>query len=93
MCRAFALGAGRQAQLQRERGLTYLFISHNLAVVRQVSDTVSVMHGGRQVDGGPVDAVFSQPRSDYTRELIDAIPGRRAPVRGIEPIVTAPRPV
>ena len=67
-------------ELQKSLGLTYLFVSHDLAVVQQISDTVSVMHKGRQVDGGPVDAVFAQPDSDYTRELIDAIPGRKAPL-------------
>jgi peptide/nickel transport system ATP-binding protein len=67
-------------ELQKAYALTYLFVSHDLAVVQQISDTVSVMHNGRQVDGGPVDAVFAQPKSDYTRELLDAIPGRHAPV-------------
>ncbi len=67
-------------ELQKALGLTYLFVSHDLAVVQQISDTVSVMHKGRQVDGGPIDKVFVRPDSDYTRELIDAIPGRTMPV-------------
>jgi peptide/nickel transport system ATP-binding protein len=75
-------------ELQKALGLTYLFVSHDLAVVQQISDTVSVMHKGRQVDGGPVEQVFARPDSTYTRELIDAIPGRHAPV-----LVTSPLPV
>ncbi|MFK0274960.1 dipeptide ABC transporter ATP-binding protein [Ensifer sp. NPDC090286] len=64
-------------ELQSDLGLTYLFVSHDLAVVRQISDTVSVLKDGRLVDGGTVSDVFGNPRSDYTRELINAIPGRR----------------
>ena len=67
-------------ELQKALGLTYLFVSHDLAVVQQISDTVSVMHKGRQVDGGAIETVFVRPDSDYTRELIDAIPGRNMPV-------------
>ncbi len=63
-------------ELQSDLGLTYLFVSHDLAVVRQISDTVSVLKDGRLVDGGVVSEVFEHPGSDYTRELINAIPGQ-----------------
>jgi peptide/nickel transport system ATP-binding protein len=72
-------------ELQKTLGLTYLFVSHDLAVVQQISDTVSVMHKGRQVDGGSIETVFVRPASDYTRELIDAIPGRTMPVLASSP--------
>ncbi len=77
--------------LQRARGLTYLFISHNLAVVRHVSDQVGVMYLGRLVEVAPTRRLFEQPRHPYTRMLIDAIPrmrdhGReRTPVQGEVP--------
>ncbi|GEB47345.1 ABC transporter ATP-binding protein [Microbacterium testaceum] len=61
-------------RLQRERGLTYLFVSHDLALVRQIADTVSVLKDGRVVEAGRVADVLSHPREQYTRALVDAIP-------------------
>lgn len=62
-------------QLQQELGLTYLFISHDLAIVRQISHSVSVLNQGKQVDYGDVESLFTQPTHAYTRELLSAIPG------------------
>ncbi|MDR6689791.1 peptide/nickel transport system ATP-binding protein [Microbacterium sp. 1154] len=61
-------------RLQRERGLTYLFVSHDLALVRQIADTVSVLKNGRVIEAGRVADVLSRPREEYTRALVDAIP-------------------
>jgi peptide/nickel transport system ATP-binding protein len=65
-------------ELQRGLGLTYVFVSHDLAVVRLIADTVSVMREGRVVEAGPVEEVFHAPSTAYARELIEAIPGGAA---------------
>ena len=61
--------------LQRELGVTYLFISHDLAVVRGISDTVSVLRHGRVVESGTTEQIFTQPHDEYTARLLSAIPG------------------
>lgn len=84
--------------LQRALGLTYLFISHNLAVVHYISDRVGVMYLGRLVETGDVKTIFARPQHPYTRMLLDAIPdlemsGRpRTPVAGEVPNPIDPPP-
>jgi peptide/nickel transport system ATP-binding protein len=77
-------------RLQAEHGLTYLFISHDLAVVRRVADHVGVLHDGRLVEQGTAEQILLDPRQEYTRELVAAIPGRR--VRPGAPAASVGRP-
>ena len=86
-------------QLQRERGLAYVFISHDLSVVEHVSDTVAIMYLGRIVEMGPVRQIFDRPAHPYTRALMQAIPSgnprlRRAsvPLTGEAPSPMTVRP-
>ncbi len=80
-----ALDQSAQAQLlnlmstvQQERDLAVLFISHDLGIIRYFTDRVYVMRRGRVIETGPTESVFGDPQSDYTRMLIEAIPGRRS---------------
>ncbi|KQQ18945.1 ABC transporter ATP-binding protein [Rathayibacter sp. Leaf299] len=64
-------------RLQREQGVSYLFISHDLSTVRRLAHDVVVLRAGRVVEQGPSHEIFAAPRTDYVRELLDAVPGRR----------------
>jgi peptide/nickel transport system ATP-binding protein/oligopeptide transport system ATP-binding protein len=84
-------------RLQKERGLAYLFISHDLSVVRHVSDRIAIMYLGKIVEIGDADEIFDRPAHPYTRALIEAIPvpdpavqRRSVPVRGEAPSPIAP---
>lgn len=79
-----ALDVSVQAQVldlfdatRRELGLTAIFVSHNLAVIRQVSDRVAVMRHGQLVEYGTADQIFTDPQHDYTRSLLAAVPDHR----------------
>jgi peptide/nickel transport system ATP-binding protein/oligopeptide transport system ATP-binding protein len=85
--------------LQKNLGLSYLFISHNLATVENIADRVVVMYMGRVVEEGPVEQVFAAPHHPYTRGLLDSVPstdprlrGRLQPVRGEIPSALNPPP-
>ncbi len=85
-------------RLQAEFGLTYLFISHNLSVVRHMSDHLAIMYLGRIVEEGPAEEIFKNPRHPYTRLLLDTIPDvevpnrERRPMSGEVPSPIAPPP-
>ncbi|MBH0099888.1 ABC transporter ATP-binding protein [Salinibacterium sp. NSLL150] len=64
--------------LQVQFGLSYLFISHDLGVIRQISDHIAVMRSGKVLEAGTAHDVMSNPQHEYTRELLEAIPGQRA---------------
>ncbi|WP_062301929.1 dipeptide ABC transporter ATP-binding protein [Demequina subtropica] len=68
------------ADLQEELGLTYLFITHDLAVVRVVADDVAVMERGKIVEKGNVEEIFANAKTEYTQKLLDAIPGANIPL-------------
>ena len=62
--------------LQKELGLSYLFISHDLRVVRHMADRIAVMHQGQIVEQGFTKSIYEKPKANYTRELLNAIPGK-----------------
>jgi peptide/nickel transport system ATP-binding protein len=65
------------AQLQRELNVAYLFITHNFAVVEYLAHEIAVMQSGRIVEAGPAEQVLSNPRDDYTKTLLAAVPRLR----------------
>ena len=73
-------------QLREERGIAVLLISHDLAVIRQLADSVAIMYQGRLVEHAPADVLFARPMHPYTRQLLEAVPG-------IEPGQPFPGPV
>ncbi len=86
-------------RLQRERNLTYIFISHDLSVVEHISDTIAIMYLGRIVEKGPIAQIFKKPAHPYTRALMEAIPDpdprhrhEGEPLKGEAPSPVSPPP-
>jgi ABC-type microcin C transport system duplicated ATPase subunit YejF len=75
-------------RLQRERGLSFLFITHNLAVVEYMADSVCVMSKGRIVERGNVERIFDAPEQEYTKRLLASIPSTDPDTRRLRPRVT-----
>ncbi|WP_345675763.1 oligopeptide/dipeptide ABC transporter ATP-binding protein [Yinghuangia aomiensis] len=81
------------AELQRDLGVAYLFISHDLAVVEHIADRVAIMYLGRVVEQGPASSLWSDPRHPYTKALLSSVPGRggaRTVLRGDPPDPASP---
>ncbi|WP_258935403.1 ABC transporter ATP-binding protein [Nesterenkonia pannonica] len=88
-------------ELRQDIGLAYLFIAHDLATVKQISDSVAVMHLGQLAEIGPAETIYDAPRHPYTRALLDSIPilnvetgeaKRPVPLKGDPPSPLDPRP-
>jgi oligopeptide/dipeptide ABC transporter ATP-binding protein len=79
-------------QLRSELGLSYLFIAHDLALVKQVSDRVAVMYLGKLCEVGPGESVYRQPLHPYTRALLDSVPGAGRSARRAAPTVRGEPP-
>ncbi|MEV1246132.1 ABC transporter ATP-binding protein [Nonomuraea sp. NPDC049750] len=92
-----ALDVTLQAEILRlldaaraERGLGMVFVSHDIAVIRQIADVVAVMYAGQIIEAGPVADVLDRPRHPYTRALIEAVPTLEGPIGRFRPIAGAP---
>jgi peptide/nickel transport system ATP-binding protein/oligopeptide transport system ATP-binding protein len=64
-------------ELQKEMSLSYIFITHDLRVVRHIADEVAVMYQGKIVENGKIDDIYHLPKEEYTRNLLSAIPGQK----------------
>ena len=78
--------------LQKDLGLSYLFIAHNLAVVKHISDRIAIMYLGKIVETGPADAIYQNPRHPYTQALIAAIPLADPALRATRPLLSGDIP-